>query len=532
MYNYKYTLEVSSWSQSAQEYITDLVKKYNISYDIQRSTDNSSKVVLNLKGEKEELDKLELRLIKNLSSHTQVEDFTKTTTSFKDSIITDNSFFDIKESEFCLTSPDLEEISDPLQESVKLLKSQKVGLIKNSNGYYICAISNKTNPIKKVREIINQPVKDLPLLFKSTLQASKCVQITKKEEALLASDIKPLLKTKKKNLHRLEKVKNIPLNAVSPTNTYFVKLAKNFLEEYLVNNTNIPLIFIKIDDFKNYIEKVDFVLSFEKDYLEYDDTLLQIIYGKTQIIKAGYGLEPIKLKTTKTVEDNIVCKIKNSLSVAFKESLVLAPSGLKEEDFFILNSIKPDTYITDQAKYSIATIHNFESCFNESLIFDFSLDVARVLLSKDKSITKLYSLDKEPKDYFKECALKSTNIKDKDLDYDFHMICDNSYEICHEKSFDVVIKDQTISIDTLKELNKNEIPSALINSFTDIIKEIYSTHQLPVVLCGDIFENKNLAENIIEYFDDNSIKYHLSSKIPLNDYCSSLGTLLDIIDKK
>lgn len=529
MYNYKYTLEVSSWSENAQKYITDLVSKFNISYDMEKSLINPSQIILTLKGDKKELDKLELRLIKNLSSHTHIEDFTKTTTFFEEDILTDNSFFDIEESNLTLIH-NSKKFENPLQECIKLLKSQKVGIIKNSNGYYICAISNKSSTIKKIRELTFLNTADLPLLVKNPFQAAKFVQLSKKEEELLTSDIKPLLKTKKKNLHRLEKAKNIPLNAVSVTNTYYIKMPKNFLEAKLVNEINIPLIFIRITNYKVLLEKVDFILTFEKDFLEYDDTIIQIVYGKTQIIKNGYGLSPIKISLDKQLGKNLVCSYKNSTSIASGNNLILSPSGLKKDVFFTLNNFKPDIKIENIPKTSLVKIHTYESKFIDSIIFEFSKESANIWLSKQLRSEKIYSLDKSPNEYFKYCLKNVATHKDL-TNMNVEQICDNLYEICYEKSFKYTIEEKTISI-FIEELPKNEIPSVLTNTFTNIVKEIYQKYELPVILCGDLFENKNLAENIIEFFDDNDIKYHMSSYIPVNNISCTLGAILDIIDKK
>jgi len=531
MYSYKYTLEVSSWSQDTQKYITDLIERYDIAYNIEKSILNSSQIILTIKGNKHELDKLELRLIKNLSSHTQIEDFSKTTTFLDENILINNNFFDIKESDLFLISNSKKIDENPIEECIKLLKAQKIGIIKNLNGYYLCAISNKSSTIKKIRQLLSLSQQDLPLLVKNIFQASKFVKLSKKEEENINSPIKPLIKTKKKNLHRLEKSKNIPLNAVSLTNTYYVKLPKNFLETLLTNDINIPLIFIRVDRYLEYIDNVDFILTFEKDFLEYDDTVLQIVYGKQQIIKNGYGISSIKISLDHDIKQTISCHHDKSTALAAKKDLILSPSGLKKELFYKLYDLKPQKSINKIKKEAIAKIHTYDSRFMDCIVFEFSKEIANIWISKQLNLQLLYTFDQEPNKYFKSCLKQVKNQKDlKELDVE--ELCNNLYEICYEKSFDYSIKDKIISINLEKDLNKNEVPSTLINTFTDIVKDIYQEYQLPVVLCGSLFENKNLTENIIEFFDDHDVKYHISSTIPLNSTCAPLGCLLDIIDKK
>ena len=532
MYSYKYTLEVTSWSQNAQEYIVDLVKAFNIVYNIEQSPINPNEVILTIKGEKEELDKLEFKLIKNLSSHANIEDFTKTTTKLSEDILVDNNILDMDICEFKLhyKSEILEE--DAVAQSIKLLKSQKVGLIKNTNGYYLSAIASKSSPVKKIRELLAYKTKPLPLLVKSSFQASKFVVLGKKDEALLNSDIKPFLKCKKKNIHRLEKIKNTPVNSVAPANIYYIKLPKNQLEELFAEEVNIPLVFIKIEDYMKYIDNVDFFLTFEKNFLEYDDSYMQVIYGKSQIIKLGFGHDSSCIELDKSIDKNIVCSYKNSTAVAYENCLTLSPYGMEEKEFFILNrNFQEDIRIEKIYENSIALVHSFESGFDSALVFEFSTNQAKIFLWKDSKLELKYSLKNPPKTYFDKTVLKSGLTKELNFSNESQLYCDNSYEICFEKSFDYVINNDTIDIDLSKELNKNEICSTLLNTFTDIIKDFEQKYQLPTILCGDLFENKNLTENIIEYFDDNNLDFYLSEKIPLNESCIPLGTILDNIIK-
>ena len=531
MYNYQYTLDVSSWSTKAQKYITDIVKTYNIVYNIQRSSWDPQIVILNLKGHKDELDKLELKLIKNLSTHADIEDFTKTTTKLSEDITKDNTLFDIETCEFSLFYKSKKQ-DNPLDETIKLLKSQKIGLIKNINGYYLCAISSKSAPVKKIRKILDLPTQTLPLLVKTTLQASKFIVLSKKEETLLNSEIKPFIKTRKKNIHRLEKIKNIPINSVAPTNSYKVKLPKNSLENFLANEVNIPLIFYKIKDIDIVMDSIDFILSFEKNFLDYEDSFMQVVYGKNQIITLGFGLDCASFELDKKLNHNICCIDHDNVSIAYKNILKLSPCCINKDEFFIINHFQPDTIVDMISKNSISLAHVYDSQYEKALVFEFTSEKGKIFIYENHTLEEKYHFQKPIKEYFDEVLIKYGILKTINYTNESQLICDNSYEICFEKSYEYSIIDKNININLSKELQKNEVSSALLNSFTNIVKDIYELHKLPVVLCGDVFENKNLTENIIEFFDDHDIKYHISTKIPLNKTSSSLGTLLDNIQKR
>ncbi len=531
MYNYKYTLEVSSLSDNAEKYLIDTIDGHNIEYYIEKDLLNQNEVAINLKGLKSDLDRFEIKLIKNLSKLADVHDFTKTSTELFPDILKDNSYLDLNACDFSLFYKS-KYLQNPLEESVKLLKSQKIGIVKNINGCYICSISSKTAPVKKIRELVSLPTQTLPILSKTKLQASRFVSLSKKEDKLLSSDIKPVLRVKKKNIHRLEKVTNIPINSIAPTNLYSIKLPKNSLEEYLASEVNIPLVFYKINNPKDFYEQVDFILQFKKSFIEYEDSFMQIIYGKTQILKAGFGLSPITVKLPKKVEENMYSICDSTVAIAFDDTVLLSASGMKTKDFFILNHFKSNKEIKNTVSNPVSLIHAYESKFKEAIIFEFSTTKAEVLKYHHEKLELLYKFKKPPKEYFDDSATKSKLIKEIHYTTETQLICDTAYEICFEKSFDFSIKDHVIDIDLSKDLERNEICSALLNSLTNIVKEITNEENLPIILCGDLFENKNLTENIIEFFDDHDKKYYISQTLPLNESVAPLGTILDFCLKK
>ena len=481
LYSSKYTFTVSSWGEQEKDCIVNIFKESKIYYKIEHSFLNPLEMKLQLIADKQTIEMIELKGLKYLSQITKIENFIKVSSPIDETLLVDQSFFIVDECAFSLIykSTILEK---PLSEAVKMLHSNKIGLVKNINGYYLCANSTKSQSIKKVKNILQKECQTLPLLVKNIITAEKFLSLSKKEKELINSNIKPYIKAKRRNIHRLEKVKNIPLQSISHTNIYEVKLPKNSLEEYIVTNTNLPLIFQQVHNYQDLYDKVDFILEFEKDFFDFEDSVMQIIYGKPQVIKAGFGLYP---------------------------------------------SVKEKLLSTD-CKYPLPYHHIKNSNFTQAILCEASSDELKVLLFENDTLKLLYKLDKSPKKYFDEISDKVC----ADFSKLSQQYCDNVYEVCHEKSYDFSIVKSIITIDTSKDISKNEICSTLINTFRDIVQEIYHDKELPFVLCGELFENKNLTENIIEYFDDNDIKYHISSEIPINESAVDFEKTLDFYPEK
>ncbi len=218
MYNYQYFFDIYEWSDEAKNYLDEICSKYDLEYFIEKNFLNEKEIAINFRGQKKDLDRFEFKFIKEFSYVLKVEDFTKTSTCITPMILKDNSDFDVQSCSFNLYTKKKKIISlDIKSEFIKLIKASKVGLIRNVNGYYLVAIATKSKPVKTVRELLNLPTKTLPLLIKNTTLA-KYANISKKEDELLNSDIKPMLRVKKRQLHRLEKVKNAPVGVVTFNN--------------------------------------------------------------------------------------------------------------------------------------------------------------------------------------------------------------------------------------------------------------------------------------------------------------------------
>lgn len=405
---------------------------------------------------------------------------------------------------------------------VKLLKAGKVGLLKNINGSYIIGVATKSPTIEKIRDITENSRKTLPILFKTSLQASKFAMLSKKEELLLTSDIKPFVRVKKREIHRLENIKYRVLNSISYTNFYEIKLPKNAFETLLSHSLNISLIFQKVDIDKIDKSKVNFEAKLNFELGDIEDSFMQVVYGKNQILRAGFALAPTVINLPKKLDTNILAKSGDNFAIGFEDKMILAPRGESLEKFLNLYEFKPEKILEDENRLYITTLNLYESGYKNALIFEDD----KVLLY-DGSLKEIYHFSKPLVELYDEVATLADEMVEKTYDKESQLLCESSYEICKEDMFSYTIKNNKIDIKIDDFISCENLGSALINTISAIFLQIIKEYEEDVILCGDLFENKNLSENIIEYLDDEERTYYMSEKTPIGQSSKPLGMILD-----
>jgi hydrogenase maturation protein HypF len=76
----------------------------------------------------------------------------------------------------------------------------------------------------------------------------------------------------------------------------------------------------------------------------------------------------------------------------------------------------------------------------------------------------------------------------------------------------------------LQEKEPELIAAKFINTLCEIILSLaQQNRELPVVLCGGVFQNRVLVEKVKERFESESIAYYIAKETPVNDGAISLG---------
>ncbi len=92
-------------------------------------------------------------------------------------------------------------------------------------------------------------------------------------------------------------------------------------------------------------------------------------------------------------------------------------------------------------------------------------------------------------------------------------------EIVLDEAFKEMLED-------LKKVDrKKRISTKFINTLADIVIFLAKKENLPVILCGGVFQNKTLLNILVEKFKKENISYFFPTLIPINDGGIALGQL-------
>lgn len=110
------------------------------------------------------------------------------------------------------------------------------------------------------------------------------------------------------------------------------------------------------------------------------------------------------------------------------------------------------------------------------------------------------------------------------------LLCESVYDENIKQSLDFSIKNGEIEIDFLSyicrdDFKPKQLPTLFINTLVNIIISITCQENLPVIICGGVFQNKTLVELLAKRFKTKNIKYYIQRTTPTNDSGIALGQI-------
>lgn len=278
--------------------------------------------------------------------------------------------------------------------AAQLIKEGKIGAIKGIGGFHLVCNSTNNEAIQKLRKFKNRPTKPFALMCKDMEQIESFAQVSKKEKELLCSKEAPIVilhKLKMKN----EKLKigdsvapNIKrIGCMLPYSPLHIMLFENLVDPIIATSANLgdePII-TKSEDIMQKLPFVEFILDFDRDIINaIDDSLVQVIDDKIQILRLARGYAPKVININKKLQQNYLsvgANQKSTISLGFDDKLILSPhigdlGSTKSFDYFLRTvrsfedfyDFKADTIITDlHPKYESTKWANELKIKNEKL---------------------------------------------------------------------------------------------------------------------------------------------------------------------
>lgn len=190
---------------------------------------------------------------------------------------------------------------EALRGAIETLKEEGVIAVKGIGGYHFVCRPDSLSAVEKLRQLKMRDKKPFAVMFRSVEQLTSYCEVTKEEEALLVSEARPIVLLKRKeNVFVTEHIQQ-SVYGESPNLGAFLPYTAI---QCLLLDACGPLIFTSANLTSEpiyYKEKSVFTLASQLDGILYhtrlivvpmDDSVVQVVAGKTQIIRRARGYVP------------------------------------------------------------------------------------------------------------------------------------------------------------------------------------------------------------------------------------------------
>lgn len=240
-------------------------------------------------------------------------------------------------------------LSADLKECSKQIEDGKIVAIKGIGGFHIVCDATNDDVIARLREFKHRPTKPFAIMCKDIDQVKSLARLDKKEEELLTSKEAPIVILNKFENETISK--NIAPNIdrigcflpYSALHHILFQHVQNPIVATSANLGNEPII-ISIDNIFKKLPFVDCILDFDRDIINgIDDSLVQVVAGKTQVLRLSRGYAPKVIKLPFKSNKRILAvgaNAKNAIVFVMDDSIVISPhigdlDSLEAFDFFL-----------------------------------------------------------------------------------------------------------------------------------------------------------------------------------------------------
>ena len=241
-------------------------------------------------------------------------------------------------------------LSDSIEKTAAFIKSGKIVAIKGIGGFHIVCDATNDAVIKTLRLHKNRPSKPFAIMSKNVTQIETFAQVNAKELELLTSKEAPIVILDKTQFTDIKLSASLAPNIkkigcflpYSALHHILFRYLDNPVVATSANLGNEPI----LTDKETLLQKlpfIDFVLDYDRDILNAaDDSLVQVINGKTQTLRFSRGYAPKVIKLPFKSEKKILAvgaNQKNSIAFVIDDNIILSPhigdlGSLDAFDFF------------------------------------------------------------------------------------------------------------------------------------------------------------------------------------------------------
>ncbi len=247
------------------------------------------------------------------------------------------------------------------QKVAELLKAGELIAIKGIGGFHIVCDTTHDEAIVKLRTHKNRATKPFAIMCKNLQQIKSYSHVNKKEEQLLTSKEAPIVILKKKESKISQFIApNIDrIGCFLPYTPLHHLLFEHLQNPIVATSANLghePVI-TKVENIFKKLPFIEYILDFDREIINgVDDSLVQVVHGKTQVLRLARGYAPKVLKLPTKSDKKILAigaNAKNSIAFVVQESIILSPH------IGDLNSLEAFEFF-EQTLESFQRFYNFE----------------------------------------------------------------------------------------------------------------------------------------------------------------------------
>lgn len=195
---------------------------------------------------------------------------------------------------------------DPIEEAAKLIDEGFIVAVKGNGGFHLAAATTDSKPILRLRRSKHRAQKPFAIMAKNIQVVKSFAEVSKKEEELLTSHIKPIVLLKKSERYYLSEEIAPGLHNIGtmlPYSALHSLLMNSTREPALImtsaNPSGEPIIVDNEEAVRRLSGEVDYFLLHNRRIAQRcDDSVVKVIEGNPTLIRRsrGYAPEPVELR--------------------------------------------------------------------------------------------------------------------------------------------------------------------------------------------------------------------------------------------
>lgn len=217
-------------------------------------------------------------------------------------------------------------------QSAKFLKEGKILAIKGMGGFHLMCDAFNEETLKTLRLRKNRPKKPFALMCKDLKSAKELAFIDENEEALLNGVLAPIVILKAKKAFSLiapDVDKLGIMLAYTPLHLLLFEYFKASLVATSANLSEESIIKDELNLRQKLSEVFDFYLDYDREILNAsDDSIAQIVNGKTMFLRTSRGLNPFYLERKFDKKGTFLAlgaELKNEFVIFYENKLLISP---------------------------------------------------------------------------------------------------------------------------------------------------------------------------------------------------------------